>query len=119
MKFLATFVLTILMGYAAYLFADETLWWIFAIGAFAAGWAVPLSSFKSWLAGFLGIFILWLVLSFVADTSNAGIMSKKMASIIPLGGSSIALMGMAALVGGIVGGFASLTGSFMRKGISK
>ncbi len=115
MKFFATFALTMLLGYAAFLFANETLWWIFAIGAFLAGWVVPLSSFKSWLAGFLAIFILWLALCYVADSGNAGIMSQKMANIIPLGGSSWALIFVAALVGGLVAGFAALTGSFIRK----
>lgn len=115
MKFFATFALTMLLGYTAFLFADETLWWIFAIGAFVAGWVVPLSSFKTWLAGFLGIFILWLVLCYLPDSKNAGLMSQKMANIIPLGGSSWALILVAALVGGLVAGFASLTGSFVRK----
>jgi hypothetical protein len=119
MKFLATFVLTILLGYAAYLFANETPWWIFAIGALIAGWIVPLSSFKTWLAGFLGVFLLWLVLCYITDNANAGIMSQKMANIIPLQGSSNALIAIAAFIGGMVAGFAALTGSFIRKRISK
>ena len=119
MKFLATFGLTVLLGFAAFLFANQTPWWFFALGALLAGWAVPLASFKTWLAGFLGTFSLWLALCVTTDLANAGIMSKKMASILPLGGSSWALILVAALVGGLVSGFASLTGSFLRKRVSK
>ena len=115
MKFLTVFILTGLTAYAAYLFADQTPWWVFAIGALIAGWAVPLSSFKTWLAGFLGVFILWAVLCFIADDSNHGILSVKMAQILPLGGSPIALILATAFIGALVAGFSALTGSYLRR----
>jgi hypothetical protein len=115
MKFAVSFLLILLVCYAAYLFANETPWWIFAIGSFLVGLAVPQHPFKSWLAGFFGAFTLWLMLAYITDTSNGSILSAKMANVIPLNGSSIILLLISALVGGLVAGMAALTGSFLRK----
>ena len=115
MKFLAVFVLTVLTSYAAFLFAAETPWWVFTLGALLAGWAVPLSSFKTWLAGFSGVFMLWLVLCFLADDGNGGILSEKMAEVLPLGGSPLALIMLTSFMGALVAGFAALTGSYLRR----
>jgi hypothetical protein len=42
-------------------------------------------------------------------------LSTKVANILPLGGSYIALIVVTATVGALLGGLASLTGSFVRK----
>jgi hypothetical protein len=119
MKFLVSLVLVLLTGFAASLYATETPWWFFAIGCFLVGWLVPQHAFVSWLAGFLGIFLLWALLAWRMDTANESIMSTKMASILPLGGSSVYLMLLSAGIGGLVGGMASLAGAFLRKSPSK
>jgi hypothetical protein len=115
MKFLIALLLIIATGYAAYLYASDSPWWIFAIGAFLVGWAVPLHPFKSWLSGFLGIFLLWASLLWFSDAANYSVMSSKMAALLPLNGSSLALLLVSALVGGLVGGMACLSGAFLRK----
>jgi hypothetical protein len=119
MKFLTSIVLIIVLSFAAYLFANETPWWLFALGAFIAGWVVPQHPFKSWLSGFLAVFVLWLAQVYLADNANNSIMSAKMAGILPLNGSSVGLMLISAFIGGIVSGMASLTGAFMRNKPSK
>jgi peptidoglycan/LPS O-acetylase OafA/YrhL len=115
MKFLSVFILTALTAYAAFLFADQSPWWIFAIGALIAGWVVPLPSFKAWLAAFLGVFVLWSVLCYMADDKNHGILSAKMAEVLPLGGSPMVLILVTALIGALVAGFSALTGSYLRR----
>lgn len=115
MKFIVALLLIVGTGYAAYLYASDSPWWIFAIGAFLVGWAVPLHPFKSWLAGFFGAFTLWLMLAYMKDTANGNILSVKMANIIPLEGSSILLLLISAFVGGLVAGMSALTGAFLRK----
>jgi hypothetical protein len=115
MKFVSVFILTALTAYAAFLFANQTPWWIFAIGALISGWLVPLRSFKTWLAAFLGVFILWSVLCYIADDQNHGILSAKMAEVLPLGGSPMALIFVTAFVGALVAGFSALTGSYLRR----
>ncbi len=114
MKFLIAIVLVVIFGYAAFLFANEAPWWLYTIGALLAGLLVPQKGWQNWLAGFLGIFILWLVLTWKADAANGHILSIKMANLLPLGGSPVAIMIVSAFIGGLVGGFASMTGGYMR-----
>jgi hypothetical protein len=115
MRFFTTFLLVMVLGYAAYLFANETPWWLFVTGAFLGGLAVPQSSGRSFMAGFAGIFVLWLLLCLFTNAANQGIMSSRMAAILPLQGSPALLIIITALIGGLLGGMASLSGSFLRK----
>jgi hypothetical protein len=67
------------------------------------------------LAGFLGVFLLWGILASWIDSKNNHILSQKIAQIFPLGGSYVLLILLTAFVGALVGGFAGLTGSYIRK----
>ncbi len=115
MKFIATVLLAVLLGYLVYLFHDSLSWWAVAIAAFVAGAAVPQKPWKSWLAGFTGMFLLWGILAWWIDKANEGIMAGRMAQVLPFGGNTMLLMLATALVGGLVGGFAALTGAYLRK----
>jgi hypothetical protein len=69
---------------------------------------------KAFLSGFLGIFLLWAGLAWWIDMKNEGILSKKIAELLPLGGSSLLLILVTAFIGALVGGFGAMTGSFLR-----
>jgi len=56
-----------------------------------------------------------LVLALVIDTQNNHILSVKVANILPLKGSYIALIIITSIVGFLLGGLSSLTGYFVRK----
>jgi hypothetical protein len=49
------------------------------------------------------------------NAANQGLFSTKMATILPLGGSSSLLILLSAAIGGITAGLAAATGSFLRK----
>jgi hypothetical protein len=115
MKFFAVFILSSLTAYAAYLFAGQTPWWLFAVGALLAGWVVPLSSFKTWLAAFLGVFLVWFALCFMANNNNQQVLAPKMAEILQIGSAPLLLIFTSAFVGALVAGFAALTGSYLRR----
>ncbi len=117
MKFITALILVLIFTYAAYLYAPETPWWFFAIGAFLAGMLVPQTGWANWLAGFVGVFGLWLFLIWQIDGENHSILSVKMAIILPLGGSTATIMLVTAAMGGLVGGMASLTGTFLRRSV--
>lgn len=114
-KFISSIALVLLTAYVAHLYANQTPWWIFALGAFFSGWLVPQPAFRSWLAGFLGLFLLWFFLAWQANAANEGLLAKKMASILQLNGSDTLLIIITALIGGLVAGFAAITGAFLRK----
>jgi len=98
----------------------------FAIGLYLPFWSVALVSFlvalfiyqkpgMAYLAGFLGILLLWASLAWWIDVQNDSILSHRMATLFPLGGSSALLILVSAVVGAIVGGLSALSGSFLRK----
>ena len=112
MKFIVAFILTALLSFAGALFFD---WWIIAVAAFIVAVAIPQKPLLAFFAGFLALSALWGIHAFVVDTKNNHILSSKVASILMLGNSYIAIIIVTAAVGGLVGGFAALTGSFIRR----
>ena len=112
MKLLAAVILTALLSFATGLYLP---WWSIAIGAFVSVLLIPLASRRAFLAGFLGVFLLWFLLALWIDIKNQHILSKKIAEIFPLGGSSFAIILVTAFIGALVGGLGALSGSYLRK----
>ena len=113
MKFIVSILLIALLGFTAGIFLP---WWSIALGAFLVSALIPLRPGIAFLSGFIAIFILWGLLAWNIDMSNGSILSVKIAQLMHLGGSPILLILVTALVGALVGGSASLTGSFLKKG---
>jgi hypothetical protein len=116
MKFLTAILLTALLAFIAGLYLP---WWSIAIIAFAVAALVHQKPAKAFFAGFFGLFIIWGGLAFWIDMKNNHVLSKKVAELLPLGGSSIAIILVTAFVGGLVAGFAALSGSYLRSSPSK
>lgn len=114
-KFITALLLTALLAYTAFLYSNIIPWWGFSIGAFVVGLVVPQRAWVSWLSGFSGLFICWAVLAWNMDKENAGLLSAKMAMILPLGGSSILLVFITAFIGALISGFAALSGAFLHR----
>jgi hypothetical protein len=111
MKLLVAVILTALLSFVSGLYLP---WWSIALASFLVILLIPMRSWKAFLSGFLGVFILWGLLAWWIDVKNEGILSKKIAEIFPLGGSSFLLILVTAFVGALVGGFAALSGSYVR-----
>ena len=111
MKFVLTTLLTFFLSFIAGLYLP---WWSVAIVAFLAALLVQPKLGIGFIAGFTGIFLLWAVLAFWIDANNESILSHKIALLFPLGGSTLLLILVTALVGGLVGGFAAMAGSSIR-----
>jgi len=112
MKFFNSVLLTALLSFIAGIYISY--WWFFAVIAFLVALLIHQRGFKAFFAGFLALFILWFVLAFWMDLANEGVLSVKIASLLPLGGSKWLLMIVTAFVGGLVAGFAALSGSYLR-----
>ena len=111
-KYILSIIVTGLIGFLAGLYMP---WWGIAIAAFVVSAAIPQKPAFSFLSGFLGIFLLWEVLAWWIDNKNNGILSQKIATILPLGGSSVLLIVVTSIIGGLVAGFAALAGTYMRR----
>ncbi len=111
MKFFVALILTALLGYVAPLYS---VWWTFALTSFIVALSVPQKPLVALASGFLGVFLLWLVMIIMIDSSNDHLLSGKMAYILPFNGSAVVLILLSAFIGGLVSGFAALAGNFAR-----
>jgi len=111
MKLLAAIILTALLSFIAGLYFP---WWSIAGIAFLIALLVHQKAGKAFLSGFLGIFLLWAGLAWWIDMKNNGVLSKKIASVLPLGGNAIAIIALTGIIGGLVAGFAAMCGSYLR-----
>jgi hypothetical protein len=111
MKILVAIILIALLSFVGGLYLP---WWSIAIAAFVPVLLIPLTSGRAFLAGFAGVFLLWFLLALWIDVKNQHILSKKIAEIFPLGGSSIAIILVTAVIGGLVGGLGATCASFLR-----
>lgn len=114
MKFITTLLLSALLAYAIGMYSNLP-WWSFVFTNIIVALAIPQKPWMSFTAGALSIGLLWAVLALLVDQSNHHILSTKVANILPLKGSNSILILLTSIVGAIVGGFASLTGSYARK----
>ncbi len=112
MKLILAVLLITLLSFAGGLYLP---WWSIAIASFISLLLIPMKSWKAFLAGFTGVFIFWAFLAWWIDLKNEHLLSGKIAEILPLGGSSFAIILVTAVIGGLVGGFAALTAGFLRK----
>jgi len=112
LKYILSIIVTALLAFVAGLYLP---WWGIAPAAFLVSAAIPQKPAFSFLSGFLGLFLLWEVLAWWIDSKNNGILSQKIAAILPLNGSSVLLIVITSIIGGLVAGFAALAGSYFRR----
>lgn len=116
MKLLLSIALIAIFSWIAGVFLP---WWSIALVAFLVGLLFIYSLWRSFLAGFIAIFILWGLLALWIDIKNESILSHKIAQIFPLGGSSFLMILVTAFIGGLVGGFAAMAGSALKPALRK
>lgn len=93
-------------------------WWIAAVPALILGYYYDtFSPLKSFALGFLGIFLLWSLLSGITDINNQGILSGRIGAFFG-GMNSISLIAITGLIGGILGGLSTATGRFLNKALA-
>ncbi|RYZ23227.1 MAG: hypothetical protein EOO16_05725 [Chitinophagaceae bacterium] len=110
MRFLLSILLIVFFAFIAGRYLP---WWSIAIVAFLVGVAIPQRLLRNFLSGFIAIFLLWAGLALWLDIGNEHLLSRKVAELLKLP-SSFLLVLVTALVGGLVGGFASLSGGSLR-----
>ena len=113
MKYIVSIFLSGLLTYAVGIYGDLP-WWSFVITNLIIAIALPIKPAQAFTAGALGVGALWAGLAFGTDMANNHILSTKVANILPMGGSYILLIFATASIGALLGGLASLTGSFIR-----
>ncbi len=106
MKFIIHIAITIVICYLLQLFLP---WWTMAVGSFTIAYLLGNKGFPSFAAGFLATGMLWIGFAFYVDVITSSILTEKLNRLLPVNSFILTL-----LIGGLVGGFASLTGSLIR-----
>jgi len=112
MKFFVSILLTAIVSFAASLFMP---WWIIAVAAFVVSFAIPQKAFLAFLSGFIALFILWIAMSFYISSANDDLLVHKMSILFLKTDNPILLFLLTGVIGGLVAGFGSLSGRFLRK----
>jgi hypothetical protein len=107
MKFSIQIIITIA---ACFLFQIFFPWWTMAIGALGVAVVVGNKAWISFVAGFVGVGILWFGMAYYIDQTTHSILTEKVNKLLPL--NSFVLT---TLIGGLVGGFAALTGALLKQ----
>ncbi len=110
MKAVISTFLIILLSFVACLFFP---WWSIAVVAFIVSAIIRQKPIISFLGGFIGLFLLWSILSFYISVNNDHILAHRISLLIIKEDSPYLLVLMTGLIGGIVAGFAALTGSYI------
>jgi|SRR6218665_3851435 len=113
MKFIAALLLTALLSFVSGLYMP---WWSLAIVAFLVGILIHQKPGKAFLAGFLAVFLLWGSLALWIDIRNTHILSARIGELLGVGSNAMLLILITALIGGLVAGFAAMSGSYFRSG---
>ena len=111
MKFLISILLIALLSFALGLYLP---WWTLAVVAFVVAALIHQRAGKSFLSGFIALFLMWGILATIIDQKNQQVLSKKIASLLSLGDGAFVLVLLTALVGGLVAGLGAMSGSYLR-----
>jgi hypothetical protein len=110
MKFLVSLILTALLSFISGLYLP---WWGMAFVAFGVALLIHQKSGKAFLSGFAGLFLLWVILAWWISNANGGNLSGRIAQLLGVN-SRFLLVLITGFVAGSVGGFAAMSGSYLR-----
>jgi hypothetical protein len=108
MKFLIQFIIIFILAYLLELFLP---WYSIAIAAFIGG---LVNSRFNFFAGFLAIALLWTIKAGLTEAASSSDLADRVALIFPVKQKSLLYVVMTVL-GGLVGGFAAMAGSALRR----
>jgi hypothetical protein len=108
MKFIVQLLVIAILAYVFELFLP---WWSIAVAAFIGGLAF--NTRVDFFAGFFGIGMLWLIVILLIESTAAAPLTERVATIFSV--SKPVLIIITVSLGGLVGGFAAMTGAALRK----
>jgi hypothetical protein len=108
MKFLFQVITIAVVAFILELFMP---WWCIAVAAFAGGFALKTKA--NFFAGLLAIALLWFIKAILIEASATAPLTERVAAIFTL--SKPMLILVTVLLGGLLGGFAAMTGAALKK----
>lgn len=111
MRFTLATLLTITLSFIAGFYMP---WWSIVLVAFLVALLIKQKIWLAYLSGFIGVFLLWGALASFVHIRNGGLLTQKIAQAFSLNGNAVYLILITALIGGLVAGFAAMSGSSLR-----
>jgi hypothetical protein len=106
------FLVILILSFASGYFLP---WWVVAIAAFLAAFIMGKTPAQSFWSGFGAIFIGWTVLALFKSIPNNHILASRVVQLFPLPNNWIWLLAVTAIIGGLVGGMAALSGVLLKR----
>lgn len=113
-----TIITTLSIAIAGFVLQLFLPWWSLAVVAFLVGVSTDLNKFKIFLSALVGSALVWGGYALYIYTTTGAILTPKMAGVFGLSQAWLLVL-VSALVAGIIGGMAGLTGKTLRALIQK
>ena len=110
------FLIILILSFASGYFLP---WWVVAIAAFLAALFIGKTSGQSFFSGFSAVLVVWTALALFKSVPNDHILASRVVQLFPLPNNWIWLLAVTALIGGLVGGMAALSGVLVKKAFVK
>ena len=88
-------------------------WWTLVIGAGVGGYLFGNKGWVAFLSGLVGVGLLWYATALYIDVQTQSILTEKVARIFPTKTPALLFL-LTAIIGGLPGGFAALTGALLK-----
>ncbi|GAB5410769.1 MAG: hypothetical protein BalsKO_31340 [Balneolaceae bacterium] len=111
-------ILTFLILITAFILNLFLPWWSIALPGLAFGYQFKKSPWVSFGLGFLALFLLWGGQALYIHFANDGILSTRIAEMLGVGSPYLVIL-ITGIIGGLVSGLATLTGTLFTKVASK
>lgn len=105
---------TFLILITAYLLNLFLPWWSIAIPGLFYGWWFNKNAGTSFVLGFLALFLLWGGQALYIHVANDGILSTRIAEMLQVGSPYLVVL-ITGVLGGLVSGLATVTGSLVKE----
>lgn len=112
MKILVSIILIAAVSFALSLYLP---WWCIAVAAFGISTFIVQKPWLAFVSGFTAILLLWGALSWGISAANNHLLASKISVLIMNDASPMLLILITALAGALVAGFASMSGSLLRR----
>ena len=111
------FLIILILSFASGYFLP---WWIVAIISFLTALIIGTTAKSSFWQAFIAVLIVWIVLALFKSIPNDHILVKRIAGLFFLPSSWWGVvLALTGLIGGLVGGFAALSGLLVKKAFEK
>ena len=111
MKFSVAIILTALLSFIGGLYFP---WWSIAITAFLVALLVQQKGGMAFASAFSALILLWSGLAWWINMENENILSARIGELLGIGNNPFLLILITGVIGGLVAGFAAMSGSFLR-----